>query len=145
MKPVRALMTTAAAFMLVGVSQAAEAPEGNVDGQKIVRVCTLSSVDANREFQRNVQIMQAQRQAVIQLKAKLDEAKKDKEKEDLQKQLDEAIAKLNADNKKMFETYGFSLTRNYILVPEKAHVYMIVSDEEAKKIADAAKKKEGDN
>jgi hypothetical protein len=41
---------------------------------------------------------------------------------------------LNDNNKKMIENYGFSLNRNYILVVEKAHIYMHVTPEEAAKV-----------
>ena len=41
------------------------------------------------------------------------------------------IKQLNADNQKMIQAYGFTLTRNYTLVIEKAHIYMEVSAEEA--------------
>lgn len=102
--------------------------------QKLVKVCTLGSVEANQEFQRNVQIMQAQRQHLIQLQNKLEQAQDKKEKKKLEKEIDEAMQKLNDDNKKMAKTYGFSLNRNYVMVVEKAHVYMAVSDEEAAKI-----------
>ena len=43
------------------------------------------------------------------------------------------LEKLNENNKKMFDTYGFSLTRNYTQVVETSHVYMLVTTEEAEK------------
>jgi hypothetical protein len=111
------------------------------DQRKIVRASTLNSVKANQEFQRNVKIVQAQRDLVVQLKQKLDDEKDKKKKAEIQKQMDAALKKLNDNNKKMTATYGFSLTRNYVLVTEKAHIYMIVSDEEAAKVEANAKKK----
>ena len=108
--------------------------------KKIVRACTLNSVKANQEFNRNVQIVTAQRDLVVQLKQQLDAESSKSKKKDIQEKLDAALKKLNENNKKMTETYGFSLTRNYVLVTEKAHVYMIVSDEEAAKVEAANKK-----
>lgn len=109
--------------------------------QKLVKVSTLGSVEANQEFQRNVQIMQAQRQRVMQLQAQLEQTQTKALKKGLKKELEAATKKLNEDNKKMAETYGFSLNRNYVLVVEKAHVYMAVSPEEAVKIEAETKKK----
>lgn len=108
--------------------------------QELVKVSTLGSVEANQEFQRNVQVMQAQRQRVIQLQAQLEQTQTGDLKKSLKKELDAALAKLNADNKKMAETYGFSLNRNYLLVVEKAHIYMAVSPEEAAAISEGEKK-----
>ncbi|CAG36252.1 hypothetical protein [Desulfotalea psychrophila] len=102
--------------------------------QKLVKVSTLDSVEANKEFQKNVQVMQLQRQRVIQLQNQLKQTQTKELKMSLQKEIEVAMKKLNEDNKKMIETYGFSLNRNYVLVVEKAHVYMAVSDEENKKI-----------
>ncbi len=112
--------------------------------QKLVRVSTLKTVEANREFQGNVQVMQAQRQAAVELNAAVEKETNATKKKELKAKLDETMAKLNENNQKMVKAYGFSLDRNYTLVIETAHVYMLVSDEEAAKIekeqAAAAKK-----
>lgn len=102
--------------------------------QKLVRVSTLKTVEANREFQANVQVMQAQRQAAVELNAAHDKETNATKKKEIKVKLDEALAKLNENNQKMVKAYGFSLDRNYTLVIETAHVYMFVSDEEAAKI-----------
>ena len=107
--------------------------------KKLVRVATLNSIQANQEFQRNVRIMQAQRQRIVELQTKHDAATKKADKDAAQKGIDDALKKLNGDNQTMFKTYGYSLLRNYTLVVEKAHIYMFVSDEEAAKIDKDAK------
>jgi hypothetical protein len=101
--------------------------------QKIIKVCSLNSIEANQEFQRNVQLLRLQRQNIIELKAKLDDARKRREKKKIQKELDQMLDKLNDNNKKMFDTYGFSLTRNYTQVVETSHIYMLVTAEESEK------------
>ncbi len=98
--------------------------------QKVVKVCTLNSIQANQEFQRNVRLMQVQRQNIVDLKGQLDNEVDDSRVSQIQKDLDAALVKLNENNEVMFKTYGFSLTRNYHMFVEKAHVYMIVSDDE---------------
>jgi hypothetical protein len=139
------VVETAHIYMFVSDEEAAkidkgEAADTNTDAQKLARVATLSSVKANQEFQRNVRIMQAGRDKVVAAKDALEKATGDKAA--LQKNLDDAVKKLNGDNQTMFKTYGYSLLRNYTLVVEKAHVFMFVNDAEAAKIeADRAKNK----
>ena len=110
--------------------------------QKLIRVSTLNSIQANQEFQQNVQILQTQRQRAVELSAAIEAARTEGEKSALQIELDAIMAKLNENNQKMVKTYGFSLTRNYNLIVEKSHIYMFVTDEEADKFEAAQKKKE---
>jgi hypothetical protein len=106
--------------------------------QKLVRVATLENAQANREFQANVQLLQAQRQAAIQLDAEIKAEKDAKKKKEKQAELDKLIAKLNENDKAMQKAYGFSLSRNYTMEIEKSSIYMLVTDEEAAKIDKAA-------
>ena len=140
------LLTSAAALAAAAEITAAEAasknaaaPAAETKQQKLVRVSTLATVEANREFQANVQLVQAQRQAAIEISAAHDKETNAVKKKELKAQLDAVLAKLNENNDKMRSTYGFSIDRNYTLVIEKAHVYMFVTDEEAAKIEAAAK------
>ncbi|MDD3178785.1 MAG: hypothetical protein PHQ04_00390 [Opitutaceae bacterium] len=102
--------------------------------QKLVRVCTLNTIEANQEFQANVQLMQAQRQQAIELNSAMEKETAADKKKEMKAKLDELMAKLNENNQKMIKAYGFSLDRSYTMVIEKAHVYMAVTDEEAAKI-----------
>ena len=99
--------------------------------QKLVKIATLPTVEANREFQANVQIVQAQRQNAIELNAAIEKEKDAKKKAEMKKELDTLMARLNENNEKMQKAYGFSLTRNYTMEIEKSHIYMFVTDEEA--------------
>jgi hypothetical protein len=123
---------------------AAPAPAAQQQQIKLARVVTLNGIDVNRDFQNNVQILQAQRQAVIELNATMEQEKDSKKKAELKKQVDEALAKLNENNEKMAKAYGFSLARNYTMVVETAHIYTFVTDEEAAQFekAEAEKKAE---
>lgn len=113
--------------------------------QKLLKVCTLNTAQANKEFQANVQLVQAQRQLAIEANAAYEKETDAKKKKDLKEKLDALLAKLNENNQKMIKTYGFSLERSYTVSIEKADVYMLVTDEEAAKIekaqAEAAAKK----
>lgn len=109
-------------------------PAAAAKPQKLVRVATLNSVQANREFQTNVQLVQAQRQAAVELNAAVEKESNAAKKKELKKKYDELVARLTENNAKMQKIYGFSLTRNYTLEIETAHIYMLVSDDEAAKI-----------
>ncbi len=112
------------------------------DDVRLVKVATLNSVEANQEFQRNVQIMQAAREQAIKLKTAAEKEFDPAKRKDIEKQLDDKIKEINANNQKMVEAYGFSLNRNYVMVIETAHIYMQVSEEEAEKIKKEMDKQE---
>ncbi|MEY2877994.1 MAG: hypothetical protein RLZZ15_374 [Verrucomicrobiota bacterium] len=101
--------------------------------QKLIRVSTLNSIEGNQEFQKNVQLLQTQRQQAVEINAALEKETDAAKKKDLKGKLDELMKTLNDNNQKMVKAYGFSLERNYTLVPEVAHVYMFVTDEEAER------------
>lgn len=129
----------AAGLLVAQTAAKSAAPAAPEKQQKLVRVSTLRTVEANREFQANVQLLQAQRQKLIELNAEHEKEVKPSRKKELKEQLDALLAKLNDNNDKMRKAYGFSLDRTYTLVVETAHVYMFVTDEEAARIAEAEK------
>ena len=130
-----ALLATGALLAQSGAAKKADpAPAPAPKQQKLVEVCTLKTVEANQEFQTNVQLLQTQRQQAIDLTAAVEKETDTAKKKDLKAKLDELMAKLTENNQKMVKAYGFSLERNYTIVIETAHVYMFVSDEEAAKI-----------
>lgn len=101
---------------------------------ELVKVASLNTIEANKEFQKNVQLVQQQRALAVQILSKLEKVQDKEEHDELQKQLDSLQKKLNDNNQLMFKTYGFTLNRNYVLTVEKAHVHMWVTKEEAKAI-----------
>lgn len=107
-----------------------------------MKVATLPTVQANREFQANVQLVQAQRQAAVELNSKWEQEKDPARKKEIKTQLDALMAKLNENNQGMMKNYGFSLTRNYTMEIEVSHIYMFVSEEEAAQIEKAQKEQE---
>ncbi len=118
-------------LVLTGTCAIAQNP-----GQRIIKVCTLNSVQANEEFNRNVRFMQAQRQRLVSKHNALKAVADEEARETIQVEIDELFVKINANNKKMYATYGFSLTRKYKLEPDESFVFMLVSDDEAAKYAE---------
>lgn len=107
---------------------------------RLVKVATLNSIEANQEFQRNVRIMQMARQQALKIKEELDQTIDPDKKAELQAVLEDAVKQINDNNRKMIENYGFSLNRNYVLVMEKTHIYMQVTEEEAQRIKEEMEK-----
>ena len=105
--------------------------------QKLLKVCSLNTAEGYQEFQSNVQVMQNQRQQVIDANTAYEKETNPTKKKELKVKVDELLAKLNENNQKMIKTYGFSLDRSYTVAIQKADVYMLVSDEEAAKIEQA--------
>ena len=118
-------------------ASAAAAPKA----PKLVRVTTLNGAQAVQEFQANVQLVQAQRQGLLELTAAMDKETDAKKKKDLKTQIDAITAKLTANNAAMMKTYGFTLARNYTMEIETANIYLQVTDDEAAKIDQAQKEK----
>jgi len=140
-----ALIFSASAFAAQPKSGTAPAPAAtSAPVQKLVRIATLNGVEANREFQANVQLLQAQRQTAVELNTAMEKERDARKKAELKTQLDALLVKLNENNDKMQKAYGFSLARNYTLEIESSHIYMFVTEEEAAKIekvqAEEAKK-----
>lgn len=138
------LLTLLAPLSLLAATLPAAQPAAKADApkaQKLVQVSTLNTIEANREFQANVQLLQAQRQAAVELNTAIEREKDAAKQKELKGRLEALMTKLNENNALMRKTYGFSLDRNYSVVIEKAHVYMFVSEEEAAQIEQAAAKK----
>ena len=138
------LLTLLAPLSLLAASLPAAQPAAKADApkaQKLVQVSTLNTIEANREFQANVQLLQAQRQAAVELNSAIEREKDAAKQKELKGRLEALMTKLNENNALMRKTYGFSLDRNYSVVIEKAHVYMFVTEEEAAQLEQAAAKK----
>ena len=109
---------------------------------ELVKVASLNTVEANKEFQKNVQLVQQQRALAVQLLSSLEKTQDKGEHDKIQKQLDALQKKLNDNNQLMFKTYGFTLNRNYVLTVEKANVHMWVTQDEAQAIKKKANYKD---
>ena len=130
-----AALVAASAFVLpLHAAPATPAPAPAPTTTKLVHIATLNSAAANREFQTNVQILQNQRKAIVELNAAMEKEKDSKKKQEMKTRLDRDVAKLNEDNDKMQKAYGFSLARSYTMEIVTSNIYMMVTDEEAAQI-----------
>jgi len=114
----------------------AAASTSNPSQQKnvLVKVATLNGLEANDEFTRNVQVLQAQRQEIVKLNASTNEAAVDSDaRKALQTQLDAAVKRLETDNQTMAKSYGYSILRNYVRIPEVSQVFVVLTEDEITK------------
>ena len=134
------LMSIFALSLAAENKKGAKSPVDAAPKMKLVKVASLNTIDSNKEFQRNVQLVQQQRGLAAELLSKMDAVQDEEEHKKLKKELDALQQKLNENNELMFKTYGFSLNRNYVLTVEKSHIHMWVTEEESQKITSAGKK-----
>ena len=97
---------------------------------RLVQIAALNSPDANNEFTRNVQIMQARVREIANMNTLLAEEEDAAAKRAVENQIKELIRRVNEDNKKMADTYRYTLNRKYIRNIEQATVFIQLSDED---------------
>ena len=130
--PTLALATPSASFLQSGA--ATDAAATAAAQTSLVKISTIEGKAANDEFTRNVQVLQAERQDIVKLNTATNEAAAGSEaRKELQTQLDAAVARLDADNKTMAKTYGYSILRNYVRIPEVSEIYIVLTEEEMAK------------
>ncbi|MCR5184379.1 MAG: hypothetical protein K6B46_06770 [Opitutales bacterium] len=111
------------------------------NGQKYIHISTISQVSACEEFMKNVQILGAQRQALVELDRILSPEEKELLKDSI-KNRTEAFAK---NNEAMTKAYGFNITRDYVQQIVSTKIFLKLSDEEYKKAREEAEnKKDGE-
>ena len=130
--PTLALATPGAFFSQNGA--ATDAAATAAAQTSLVKISTIEGKAANDEFTRNVQVLQAERQDIVKLNTATNEAAAGSEaRKALQTQLDAAVARLDTDNKTMAKTYGYSILRNYVRIPEVSEMYIVLTEEEMAK------------
>ena len=129
--PVTSAQQQPAALAQQTTSTSASNPSQNKS--VLVKVATIDGVVANDEFTRNVQVIQAQRQEIARLNEVLQKADAGAARDQAQAQLDAAVKKLEADNQTMSKTYGYSIMRNYVRVPDVSQILVVLTEEEIAK------------
>lgn len=109
-----------------------------IQGKRLAKVRDIKSPAEFEAFQKDVQAISNERQAAAQTKQLLDLALTSPEKEARQRQLDAQLRKLSESNQSMNKSYGFDLTRQYLVVPTKVGVYKVLTEDEYIKLAATA-------
>ncbi len=102
------------------------------DSSKLLHVSTLRG-PAVQSFERDVKIIQANREAAVQLRAQAERLPEGEDKTKAQEAFAAAEKKLNEDNATMAKTYGFSLTRNYVADIQAGIFFVALTKEEAER------------
>ncbi len=134
--PTLALATPGASFLQSGAATdaATDAAATAAAQTSLVKISTIEGKAANDDFTRNVQVLQAERQEIVKLNTATNEAAAGSAaRKALQTQLDAAVARLDTDNKTMAKTYGYSILRNYVRIPEVSEIYIVLTEEEMAK------------
>jgi hypothetical protein len=129
---VRHLVIVAAVLAIASASLAQATPS-----PQVLKIATLESVEANQNFERNVAKLQQAYRDGMALQQRYNAATSDAEKAALKKRIDDQSKAVTAFNTKMVETYGFTLTRQYVRIPERSAVYLVLTDEEVAGLADS--------
>lgn len=108
----------------------AENPSAEIVDNGLYKVVTIKTVEANQQFQRNVQIMQNFRQQIINASQTIEQETDETKKAEAQQQLEQALQKLNENNAKMVELYGYSLERDYQYTIDISDLYLQLSRKE---------------
>ena len=137
MKFVNALLLPAV-IASVSLSASAQNDTGSAANQdaaqtQLVKISSIEGKAANDEFTRNVQVLQAQRTEIVKLYEATNAAPAGKGHDDLQAQLEAALKRLETDNQTMVKTYGYSILRNYVRIPEKSEIFIVLTPEEIAK------------
>ena len=99
--------------------------------RRLLQTAEIRGLDLVVQFDQFAKVLQARRDAVVQLNGLLQRAASAEEKTRIQTQLDQTLELLNKGNKEMVESVGYSITHNYeVEVLEAKFVILLNQDEE---------------
>lgn len=130
---VGALCATSNLASFAQTGSAGDASAAPAQQTALIKIATIDGRAANDEFTRNVQVLQSQRQEIVRLSEAMDAAADDKTHDELQTKLDAAVKKLDGDNSLMAKSYGYTILRNYVRIPEKSEIFIVMTPEEIAK------------
>ena len=100
------------------------------DGKTFVLVKVIGDPQAFANFQNDVQTISQEQQQVAQVKQLAELALTTPEREARIRELETKFNRLKTDNETMAKTYGFDLTRQYVIVPTKVVVLTALTNED---------------
>lgn len=100
------------------------------NGQKFIHVSTINTAEANTQFIQNVQLVQRQRQMMVELDQRAKTALTEEERKAALAKIKEIGKKLDENNQAMAKAYGYSLTRDYLHQVLKTRIFLKLTEEE---------------
>jgi ribosomal protein L12E/L44/L45/RPP1/RPP2 len=102
--------------------------------RRLLQTAEIRGLDLVIQFDQFAKVLQARRDAVIQLTELLKRATKDEEKTRIQTQLDQTLELLNKGNKEMAESVGYSITHNYEVEVLESKFVILLNQEEVNQV-----------
>jgi hypothetical protein len=100
------------------------------DGKNLLHTADIRGFEFVVQFDQFAKVLQARRDAFVQLTQLLGNAKDEEQKKNIQKQLDETRALLEKGNEEMAKSVGYSITHNYeVEVLESKFVFLLNQEE----------------
>jgi hypothetical protein len=100
------------------------------DGKSLLHTADIRGFEFVVQFDQFAKVLQARRDAFVQLTQLLANAKDEEQKKNIQKQLDETRGLLEKGNEEMAKSVGYSITHNYeVEVLESKFVFLLNQEE----------------
>jgi len=96
----------------------------NKDGNPYVRMLTIDGAEPNKRFSKRLSTFSGKMQNFNGLKKQYADESDEEAKKELETKLKQLQKEINNIKRKMMETYGVSLDRPYLVVIEKAELYL---------------------
>jgi ribosomal protein L12E/L44/L45/RPP1/RPP2 len=102
--------------------------------RRLLQTAEIRGIDLVIQFDQFAKVLQARRDAVIQLTELQKRSTNDEEKTRIQTQLDQTLELLNKGNKEMAESVGYSITHNYEVEVLESKFVILLNQEEVNQI-----------
>jgi ribosomal protein L12E/L44/L45/RPP1/RPP2 len=102
--------------------------------RRLLQTAEIRGLDLVIQFDQFAKVLQARRDAVIQLTELQKRSTNDEEKTRIQTQLDQTLELLNKGNKEMAESVGYSITHNYEVEVLESKFVILLNQEEVNQI-----------
>jgi hypothetical protein len=98
--------------------------------RRLLQTAEIRGLDLVVQFDQFAKVLQARRDAVVQLTEILKRTEKEEDKARIQTQLDQTLESLNKGNKEMAESVGYSITHNYEVEVLESKFVILLNQEE---------------
>ena len=102
--------------------------------RRLLQTAEIRGLDLVVQFDQFAKVLQARRDAVVQLNGLLQRATNEEEKARIQTQLDQTLELLNKGNKEMVESVGYSITHNYEVEVLESKFVILLNQEEVNQV-----------
>ena len=102
--------------------------------RRLLQTAEIRGLDLVIQFDQFAKVLQARRDAAIQLTELLKRAEKEEDKTRIKTQLDQTLELLNKGNKEMADSVGYSITHNYEVEVLESKFVILLNQEEVNQV-----------